>query len=70
MNDIWSLIFYINEEKYTLNNTNDTFLYEFKEDDILKIIRYMPRASKPQANSQKKFVSSTRMIRVQTYMVS
>ena len=37
MNDIWSLIFYINEEKYTLNNTNDTFLYEFKANDILKI---------------------------------
>ena len=33
----WSLIFYINDEKYSINNTNNTFFHEFNTQDTLKI---------------------------------
>ena len=36
-NDNWNLNFYINDDKYTINNTNDTFFHNFNDNDILKI---------------------------------
>ena len=37
LNESWTLYFYINDEKYFLNNKNDTFSTEFKTNDILII---------------------------------
>ena len=36
-NDNWNLNFYINDDKYTINNTNDTFFHDFNVNNILKI---------------------------------
>ena len=37
LSENWSLNFYINDETYSLNNTNNIFFHEFKTNDTLKI---------------------------------